>query len=133
MKTCTAAWVPQKPPAAQSTAMLFARSVYHMITCIWYVLRQEGSALVSGGQDNNVMIWDVASVCNGSSNVGLRNGIDSAASLSREKKGEGENGVTAGGAVTGSKRKATVWSSTDSDPSHAPVHTFSTRNTAVYR
>lgn len=94
-------------------------------------LPQEGSALVSGGKDNNVMIWDVVSACNGQSRGAIgdskHNGTGPAAPINGDKASSEKSGKV------GTKRKARLWSSTEDDSSVGPVHIFATRNTGVYR
>lgn len=96
---------------------------------------------MSGGNDKNVMIWDVASACSAE----RRSGTDSSASslssaAGQNSKGEEPNAASrsaaaaAGDRTTGTKRKkGALWSSRGDGPSHGPVHTFGTRNTGVYR
>lgn len=92
--------------------------------------RQEGSALVSGGKDKMVMIWDAATACAGGGVS--RVGDVLSASPSDPGVGNTEHRRQAPG---GSKSEQTdgVLKSGRDGRSHGPVHAFATRNTGVYR
>lgn len=94
---------------------------------------------MSGGNDRNVMLWDVASACGSSSGSGDG---DASASLADQLKPAGEGSGSTGAGVSASavatvgvkrKKGAPLWSSRGDGPSHGPVHSFPTRNTDVYR
>lgn len=106
---------------------------------------------MSGSKDNSVKIWDVASARNRPSDG--RNGVDSSAPLAEQMRAAAAAAAATGGgegrrggalAVAGTKRKngagggggvagGGMWPMRGDGPSHGPVHSFGTRNTAVIR